>query len=475
MLTVKVKIIRWACSGNPKGAGASQFRRGWQLKRIGYVTWGNASQVRSFHDFGHLLDDMLYLRELDRHDLSRYAALIVPDVMNCVELQRHARQLNDYVRGGGFLIVFSVLGIEELIDVVDLKWHPVNTRDWLWWTKPNPYLEIHQPEPKHSICNSIPLRDMSWHWFGGFEKHPDARHILNLDDDSLSLFMDFQDLEGGGRLMVTTLDPHGHNGERFMPATTRFLEGFYPWLNRELGIDRNGRQFTVTYLQAFDSHWDWQPAGLAETFDGSGGRLLYHPLYELDDAVLSQTDIIYLPNNTDEIYLRSRADDLLRYLERGGHLVMSSQPAVIWLPFLSPFQAVPPRPFTNIKVRRRQDPFGMFGNMDDDFDGWQGIFGQYARGWTDMPDGAIWLTDVGTTDDPKPADWLWRYPAASGKGGYVFVHNGDNLVRYPDHGPHSQCLLRDICHGLLRAVEETAVPAGAHGHGAAISVVRRAG
>ena len=52
MLTVKVKIIRWARSGNPKGAGASQFRRGWQLKRIGYVTWGNACQVRSFHDFG---------------------------------------------------------------------------------------------------------------------------------------------------------------------------------------------------------------------------------------------------------------------------------------------------------------------------------------------------------------------------------------------------------------------------------------
>ena len=98
------------------------------MKRIGYITWGNASQVRSFHDFAHLLDDMLYLRELERHDLSRYAALIVPDVMDCATLRRYARQLNDYVRGGGFLVVFSVDGIAELIDVVDLKWHPVNTR-----------------------------------------------------------------------------------------------------------------------------------------------------------------------------------------------------------------------------------------------------------------------------------------------------------------------------------------------------------
>jgi len=122
---------------------------------------------------------------------------------------------------------------------------------------------------------------------------------------------------------------------------------------------------------------------------------------------------------------------------------------VIWLPFLSPFQAVPPRPFTNIKVRMRQDPFGMFGNMDDDFDGWQGIFGQYARGWSNMPDGAMWLTDVGSQDDPKPADWLWQYPTDTGKGGFVFMHNGDNMVRYPDHGPAKYRLVRDICAALM--------------------------
>jgi hypothetical protein len=48
-------------------------------KRIAFLTWGNGSQIRSFHDFGAYLDDMLYLRELDRHDLSQYAAVVVPD------------------------------------------------------------------------------------------------------------------------------------------------------------------------------------------------------------------------------------------------------------------------------------------------------------------------------------------------------------------------------------------------------------
>jgi len=49
--------------------------------------------------------------------------------------------------------------------------------------------------------------------------------------------------------MVSTLDPHVHNGARFMPATTRFLRAIYPWLNRELGIVRDEPGFVVTYLQ----------------------------------------------------------------------------------------------------------------------------------------------------------------------------------------------------------------------------------
>ena len=48
-------------------------------KKIAYVTWGAASQITSFQDFAKYLDDMIYLRELETHDLSRYAAVVVPD------------------------------------------------------------------------------------------------------------------------------------------------------------------------------------------------------------------------------------------------------------------------------------------------------------------------------------------------------------------------------------------------------------
>jgi hypothetical protein len=419
------------------------------MKKIAYVTWGAASQITTFQDFAGYLDEMLYLRELESHDLSRYAAVVVPDGTDSVAIREHAAQLNAYVRGGGFLIIFGCGKVNEWIDVVDLAWRPVNTKDWLWWTKRNPYLEIRQPEPRHSLCEVVSLADMSWHWFGAFAHHPQAQSALNLDDDSASLFLDFRNLRGGGRLIVSTLDPHSHNGERFMPATTRFLQGFYPWLNRELGIPRARPGFTVTYLQTLQNSDEWAPKGLAETMPDVAGKLAFRPLYQLDPGDLAATDILYLPHIHDQFYLRRLQPLLLDYLARGGHMIICSEPAIQWLPFLHAFQAVPPRPFTNIKVRVRQDPFGFFRNMDPDFDGWCGIFGQYARGWSNMPEGAIWLTEVGRQADPKPADWLWRYPTDDGKGGLVFMHNGDNMTRYPDHGPHKQCLVRDICRGLM--------------------------
>jgi hypothetical protein len=37
-------------------------------------------------DFARYLDDMIYLRELETHDLSRYAAVVVPDGTDTVAL-----------------------------------------------------------------------------------------------------------------------------------------------------------------------------------------------------------------------------------------------------------------------------------------------------------------------------------------------------------------------------------------------------
>lgn len=414
-------------------------------KRIAYIHWGNSWQLRSFQDFRHYLDDLIYIHDLPKIDLTAYAAVIMPDAMDAEAPRAHARQLNAYLRGGGFLIV-CLQGHADWLDIPALVWTPGNCRDWLWWTK-GETLEVKLSEPHHAITASMPLSHMSWHWGGSYSIPEGARSIVEIEDGRGSLFLDFPSLPGGGRLMLTTLDPHSHNGQRFMPATTRFLQSFYPWLNRELGIDRPEPN-RFTYLQCSHVPSEWQPEGLEQSLALAGFETTFASLYQLGPELLERTDTLYIPSSHDEFFLKSRAADLLAFLERGGNLIICAEPCQPWLPFMAPFHAVSPRPFSNIKVRVRNDRFAIFGDLGEGFDGWQGIFGQYARGWTDPPPGAIWLTDIGPQSDPKPADWLWQYPTMTGRGGYVFMHNGDNMTRYPDHGPNRQALVANIAVAL---------------------------
>ena len=329
------------------------------------------------------------------------------------------RPANAYVRGGGFLVIFHCKNAHEWIDVVDLTWRPVDTKDWLWWTKPNPYIEIRQPEPKHPLCKVIPVADMGWHWFGAFDLHPAAQSVLNLDDDSGSLFLDFRALEGGGRLMISTLDPHVHNGERFMPACRRFLQAF-PWLNRELGIERDKPGFVVTYLQCFEDSMEWAPEGLAEAFAQVGGTLALCPQYQLNADRLASTDILYIPHIHDQFFLRDIQPQLLDFLARGGHMVICSEPHP-WLPFLGAFRRCR-APSAQVRAQRSL----LLRNMDAEFDGWRGIFANMPAAGQDAE---RWLTDVGSQED-QAGRLAVAIPDRQRKGGMVFMP-GDNMVRYP--------------------------------------------
>jgi hypothetical protein len=111
--------------------------------------------------------------------------------MDSAAIRRYAAQLNAYVRGGGFLIIFACKKLHEWIDVVDLQWRDVDTKDWLWWTKAQALSRDPPAGAEASTARGDPVADMSWHWFGAFDLHPAAQSALNLDDDSGSLLLDF--------------------------------------------------------------------------------------------------------------------------------------------------------------------------------------------------------------------------------------------------------------------------------------------
>ena len=203
------------------------------MKDIGFITSGDGAQLQCYQDYREYLDEEIYLRTIDRLDLGEFKAIVLPDFSNQDLLRTHARQINDYLAKGGFLVVFEPNRMDEWLDVVQVQWFSRETEDWKWWMKPGGRMEAYQPEPGHSMAQAIPLADMCWHFFGAFRLPGDATPILNLDNDEGCLMYD-QQIAGGGRLIASTIDPHTHHGRRFMPATTRFLNGFYPWLKAEV-------------------------------------------------------------------------------------------------------------------------------------------------------------------------------------------------------------------------------------------------
>lgn len=207
---------------------------------VGFVSRGDGAHLNCYDDFQAYLDEMIYVRDIQPDSLKKHAAIVVPDFNNTAALRKNAAIFNDYLRAGGFLIVFGPNRIQSWIDVAPIKWFNRPTDNWKWFMEPGGRMEAYQPHPEHPMAQAIPLEDMCWHYFGAFEFLSGAVPVLNLDDDEGCLVFDYA-VPGGGRLIATTIDPHTHHGRRFMPATTRFLTKFYPWL-KETAAERRAPQ-----------------------------------------------------------------------------------------------------------------------------------------------------------------------------------------------------------------------------------------
>ena len=180
-------------------------------------------------------------------------------------------------------------------------------------------------------------------------------------------------------------------------------------------------------------------------------------IYELEGRDLDDVDVLMLSGMHDQIFLKSIEPKLVDYLASGGHFLINGHIIIPWLPCLSPFKAVSPKPFTNWMIRPAE-PGGYFGRMDfENFHRHEGILGQYARGYADAPDGAQWLCLIGgpTADGTiheGPVDWVWRMPG----GGKMFVHNGDHIEQFCSDPRYQPNLFQDILKALVFSDEPAA-------------------
>ena len=144
------------------------------MKKIAYLTWGCASQLTSYQDYAKQLDDMIYLRELETYDLSRYAAVVLPDGMDSAGIRRYAASSTPMCAAA---VSSSSSTARTRMSGSTWSISPGGTlKPRTGCGGPSPTLHRDPPAGAEApLCKVIPVADMGWHWFGVFDLHPAAQ------------------------------------------------------------------------------------------------------------------------------------------------------------------------------------------------------------------------------------------------------------------------------------------------------------
>ncbi|MEQ9347036.1 MAG: hypothetical protein RIG26_11390 [Thalassospira sp.] len=175
------------------------------------------------------IDDLIYIRDFSDDDLVGAAGLIIPCRTPPEVIIPHAERILAFLNRGGLVVAMGDTGQEHWLPGISLE--PVETNFW-WWLEPGADLGLEIAAPDHDLFADLGKDDVSWHLHGLFDVPKGARSLIDYRDGRSVLYEDTRNYKG--RLVVTSLDPMYHHGAYFMPATTRFLRGFIPWVRRSL-------------------------------------------------------------------------------------------------------------------------------------------------------------------------------------------------------------------------------------------------
>jgi hypothetical protein len=180
--------------------------------------------------FSGYFDALVRPERLAEIDLSRFKILLVPCRTNPERLEPHAGLIKSFLERGGTVVAMGET--EPQLWLPEVCFTPQQTNYW-WWLEPGASLGLRITRPDHRLFRCIGPIDIAWHLHGWFDPPEGAVSLIDNAEGRSILYID--EVTTGGRMIVTSLDPFYHHGSHFMPATTRFLDGFLPWLRE---IDR---------------------------------------------------------------------------------------------------------------------------------------------------------------------------------------------------------------------------------------------
>ncbi|WP_010271736.1 hypothetical protein [Paenibacillus senegalensis] len=197
-------------------------------RRIGVLYSGSSHQHRTFTEpkYAKWITKLYYLPETESGEISTAECdvLIIPSQLHRTQTLRLQPDIRRFVKDGG---IVAALGAQpdHLLD--DHHWEFRPTNFW-WWLEPGADSGLVAVSPDHDFFRFLTLSDATWHYHGVFHPADDAEVLIATKDGGVILYLSRS--ENGGCRIMTTLDPEFHYGSYFMPATERFLDGFFPWL-----------------------------------------------------------------------------------------------------------------------------------------------------------------------------------------------------------------------------------------------------
>lgn len=178
--------------------------------------------------YAHLFDRLVRPEELDQVVMSDFDIVLAPCRTPASRLAPHKERFAAYLAGGGCVVAMGETGPEQWLPAIRFTPRPTN---WWWWLEPGASLGLMIAAPDHPLFARLGADDIAWHLHGVFDPPEGARSLIDDADGRSVLYID--EATTNGRMIVTSLDPFYHHGSHFMPAATRFLDGFLPWLKEE--------------------------------------------------------------------------------------------------------------------------------------------------------------------------------------------------------------------------------------------------
>lgn len=167
--------------------------------------------------------------ELGGLALEAFDVVLVPCRTPADRMAPHADALRAFLEGGGTIVATGES--DSQLWLPGIAFTPQPTNFW-WWLTPGADLGVRIARPEHALFSHLAQRDVTWHLHGWFDA-PEGAEVLAVNGEGKPILY-IDEVTTKGRMVVTSLDPFYHHGSHFMPATTRFLDGFLPWMRASL-------------------------------------------------------------------------------------------------------------------------------------------------------------------------------------------------------------------------------------------------